>query len=431
MIRLIFGKNFNQDKKMISKPNYFNLTAGTHRTSDEVSKIIDDFPLIDNYISFIDALQKESYKRVAGIYEIQIDNDIIYVFKKDNYEYVKFIMKYKPENAELLTLTKDLFKLNGKNTTYLSISRENNFNILGPCEVLRVIYAYTNVKANGEEPFVKFKHRSKNGKIRDIIAPHEDVKGSLRPLNVFLQNVYDNRNDIQIAYKRGKCVKDGALKHKDNQYVFNMDLKDFYPSCKRELVQKYTNFLFRSVFNRDLLEEKFLEVILIDDGLFIGSPISGTLANAILSKTIMYLNMICKKYDVVLSVYADDISFSSKRFISEDFVMGMFNEAFIKYGLDSYFKINSKKSLGYSGSRRKVTGVSINDKNEVTVPRRYYRELRVLLDKLDKGDNSINVQQLKGKIAYALMIDDTGKIINYLKKYKSTVQHFSLYSGNL
>lgn len=434
MIRLIFKKIFSEDTN--TKFPYLRLrhtSRSDAKSSEETMEKLDTFDSIDNYNEFLDKLKEESSRRVSAVYEVSLDNDTIYLFKRSNgHDIVKFILKYHPENNQLLNLTKVILKLGGsKKSTYLLSSPDNNFNLIGPAEVLRVLYSYHNILAKGEIPFLKFKLTSKNGKVRDIIAPHDEIKSSLRQLNTIFQKVYDSRNDIQVAYKKGNSVKTGAVMHKDNKYVFNMDLKDFYPSCKKELVEKYTNFLFKNAYNRDYIEKEFLNIILIDNGLFIGSPISGTLANAILSKTIMYLNSMCKKHNVILSVYADDISFSSKKFIGEDFVMGMFNEAFIKYGLDSYFTINSKKSLGYSGSRRKITGLSINDNNQVTIPRKYYRELRVTLDKLHKGDNSIDIQRLRGKIAYALMVDDSGKVLNYLKKFKDTVEQFSLYSGEL
>ena len=434
MIRLIFKQTFSEDTDI--KFPYLRLMRTSRsdaKSSEETIKKLDAFNSINNYNEFLNKLKEESSRRVSAIYEVSLDNDTIYLFKRSNSnDMAKFILKYHPENNQLLNLTKIILKLDdSKKSTYLISSPDNNFNLIAPAEVLRVLYSYNNILAKGEIPFLKFKLTSKNGKVRDIVAPHDEIKSSLRQLNTVFQKVYDSRNNIQVAYKKGNSVKTGALMHKDNKYVFNMDLKDFYPSCKKELVEKYINFLFKNAYNRDYIEKEFLNIILINDGLFIGSPISGTLANAILSKTIMYLNAMCKKYNVTLSVYADDISFSSEKFISEDFVMGMFNEAFIKYGLDSYFTINSKKSLGYSGSRRKITGLSINDSNQVTVPRKYYRELRVTLDKLHKGDNSINIQKLRGKIAYALMVDDSGKVLNYLKKFKDTVEQFSLYSGEL
>lgn len=432
MIRLIFNLGFSF--KDPTDNTYLESYSKKYFVETDITRLF-NIPAISNYRDFLEIIRNETKERLASEYEFQIERNekTIYLFKRTTKSNaVKFITKYKPESDIMLDFVLKLLRLNTKDSTRIFKSSESYFNLVGPIEVLYVLFSKYAILSKNEELFSSFKLKSKNGKVRDIIAPHEDIKSTLQTLNSFLQSVYDSRNEeIQIAYKKGKNVKTGALKHKDNKYVFNMDLKDFYPSCKRELVSKFTSFLFRYCFNKKFIEQEFLDTILIDDGLFIGSPISGTLANAILSRTIGYLNNLCKKHNVTLTVYADDISFSSDKFISEKFVMGMFNEAFIKYGLDSYFTINNKKSLGYSGCRRKITGVAINDDNEVTIPRKYYRDLRVQLSHLATGDMNINIQKLRGKIAYALMIDDTGKVLRYLKKFESTVRQFSLYSGNL
>ena len=47
----------------------------------------------------------------------------------------------------------------------------------------------------------------------------------------------------RLHIRKGKNVKDGAKLHADKKYVFNIDLKDFYPSCKKkEIVKKIYRF---------------------------------------------------------------------------------------------------------------------------------------------------------------------------------------------
>ena len=95
-------------------------------------------------------------------------------------------------------------------------------------------------------------------------APNDEIKVPLQHLNHLLQSVYDKRNiDFQVAYKKGKSVYDNAKIHEGNKYVFNIDLKDFYPSCKRDLVRKYISFLFNGALNKSELIETFLDIILI------------------------------------------------------------------------------------------------------------------------------------------------------------------------
>lgn len=207
-----------------------------------------------------------------------------------------------------------------------------------------------------------------------------------------------------------------------------MDLKDFFPSCTIDKISRVMEFFFNSSGNRDYLEKEFYECTTKDNHLFIGSPVSGTIANAITSNAFNYLNNICKKYDISLSVFADDITFSSNKFISSKFVGSLIEEAFKAYKLDSTFKINDQKSVGFSGCHRKVTGVSINENNKITISQKYFKQIRTEVHHLSLGDMSIDVNKLRGKIAYATMLDDSGKLYRYLKKFEPTVKQFSLCS---
>ena len=51
-----------------------------------------------------------------------------------------------------------------------------------------------------------------------------------------------------------------------------------------------------------------------------------------------------------------------------------------------------------------------------------------MIEHLARGDNSVNVRKLQGKVAYATMVDDSGKVYYYLKKFKSTVKKYKLCS---
>lgn len=424
----ICGINFFVDKHTLK------MIYSRSNNASSNDALLTSISSVTKYTDFLDEIEKERKNFFPAVYSLKyFDSEkTVYLFKLSiSCEAAEVVFKYTPESQEFLDLTLNLFGLTDGKTEISFVKSSENYNTLGISNlVLRVIYARKDIESSGEEVFSKFKLTSKNGKVRDIIAPHDKIKVELQKMNRLLQKVYDNRNrGVQVAYKRGMSVKTNACRHKNHKYVFNIDIKDFFPSCSRDLVRKYTNFLFKGNINRDYVEEEFLNTILIDDALFIGSPISGTLANAILSGSITYLNRICKKYGMTVSVYADDISFSSNKFITKEYIYDMIAHVFEKYELDSSFKINESKSVGFSGSRRKITGVAINDKNELTIPRRYYRELRSKIANLANGDLSINIEKLRGKIAYATMIDDSGKVKKYLKKYEPTVKKYNLYSG--
>lgn len=383
----------------------------------------------NNYKEFIEFLRKEASYRINSFYYFFLNEDEFYIFRGGHFE-IELLFRYKPEYPGLLEYLKKILVLSDtKKYTIVSTNSRNRYSIIAPWQVVDVLLTKEYIKCIGEESFHSFRLKSKNGKIRDIVAPHEKIKASLRELNALLQKVYDRRNaKVQVAYKKGKSVVSGAKPHKQDKYVFNLDIHDFYPSCKKELVKHYVDFLFSYSMNRAFIEEDFLDTITIDGGLFIGSPISGTLANAIISNPVSFMNNICEKYGMTVTVYADDISFSSSKRISKKFAEGIFTAAFEKYGLAQYFKINEKKSIGFSGCHRKITGVSINENNVLTVPTRYFRQLRTEIEHLANSKSNVNIEKLRGKIAYATMLDESGKVYRYLKKFSETVKAYSLCS---
>lgn len=383
--------------------------------------------IVKSYKDVLEALKQQQKREIPILYFNVIVSDYLVVFKQEFLLDEKILLSYKFENKNIENVFRTLLGNNGY--SFSIASYKNKFNWIGTSEALEVMLVSAMLDANNITKFEKHHKKKKNGKVRIYYAPNDEIKEALRNLNTVLQRAYDNRNnEFQVAYKKGKSVYDNAKIHKDKKFVFNIDLKDFYPSCKRELVAKYIDFLFKGAPNKDETINAFLDIILIDDGLFIGNPISGCLANTILSKTVAYIRNTCKKHDMEFSIYADDMSFSSDKFIYEDYIKSMFADAFTTYGLDQYFTLNNEKSIGYSGCNRKVTGVSINQNNDITVSRRYYRTLRTTIAHLAKGDCNMDINKLRGKIAYATMIDDSGKIYRYLSKFRNTVDKYKLCS---
>jgi len=396
---------------------------------------------VTNYKQFLYEIEKYLKKTIITKFLlITSDTDLFVLYSpfciynssaSDKGILYKTLCIYHYENDGMRDFTKSIFKIDGEvNATEFFSTPANFFSFGVNIRILEVIYASKEIELAGEKLYTFFQKPKKSGGMRQITVPNPKIIPPLQKLNALLQKAYDKRNsEFQIAYKKKKNVKTGALLHKDMKYVYNLDLHDFYPSCKKEIVTRYTDFLFANSYNRYFVEEEFFKVIFINDALFIGSPISGTLANAVISLPVKYLYNLCKKkFNMNVSVYADDITLSSNKFITKQFADQLVKEAFSKYGLVDYFSLNEKKEVGFTGCNRKVTGVSINNNNQVTIPRRYYRDLRVKICHLANGDTNINIQELRGKLAYATMIDDSGKVYNYLMKYLSTVKKYNLCS---
>jgi hypothetical protein len=386
--------------------------------------------LTTNYRDFLSLIIKETSEKIEkAYYVIMSDDHVLLAVSEPNTEAIVRSF-YKVESKEILELLKRLLAIDNGSGKVIIGNINNDFNFLTSKTILSVLFTAADIRSRGESLYREFKIKSKNGKVRNIVAPHDDIKKELQNLNGVLQYIFDKINsDFQIAYKKNKSIADNAEIHKNKKFVYNVDLKDFYPSCKRELVKKYVSFFFKNSFNGENTEKEFLDIILHNDALFIGSPISGTLANVIISRPANYIRNIAHKFSMEFSVYADDMTFSSDRYISRKVVENIFSLAFSKYNLENYFTLNEKKFHGMSNNRRRITGVTINHLDQTTVSRGYYRDLRVKIHKLSIGvSEGINLQKLRGKIAFALMIDGSKKIGNLLNKFMPTIKTYHLVS---
>ena len=376
------------------------------------------------------------FNKQDAIHVVELTDTDMAIFKADEaFNKTTEILRYTYECDNIKNFFKDLLMgsdatLSSTPASFTVFSNVNNhYQFLVNYLVLDLILTAEMLKHKGQVLNREFKLKTKN-KVRDIIAPADELKIILQDINKVLQRTYDKRNEtFQVAYKSGKCIKDNAAPHLKHKYVFKIDLHDFFPSCKREYVEKYIQFLFKNSINSAFVKEKFLEIILHNDALFIGSPISGTLANAIISKPVFYIKNICNQFNMEFTVYADDMTFSSDKFIYKDFIIDMFNRAFMRYNMENDFSLNEKKCYGVSECHRSVTGVVINHKNELTCHRHVYQDIRQTLHQLSYDDTShLNYNKLKGQIAFMSMLDESGKLKTLLTKYKNTVLKYKLVS---
>jgi hypothetical protein len=201
----------------------------------------------------------------------------------------------------------------------------------------------------------------------------------------------------------GKCIVDNAKIHVGQNYVYNIDLKDFFPSIDKSRVW---GRLLVSPFNLNSSPErkKIANMIAgiscttmeverwIDNDwrkvkasvLPQGAPTSPTLTNSICERLDKKLSGVAKRFGLNYTRYADDITFSSKHntYVPNNskpekiFEPGStFDIEIRKIITEQNFHVKeSKVRLQKEGYRQEVTGLIVNDK--VNVTRRYIKQLR-------------------------------------------------------
>lgn len=283
--------------------------------------------------------------------------------------------------------------------------------------------------------YTKFEIKKKTGGTRIINAPNEGLKSILKVLNVVFQQIYEPQTTA-VGFTPNKSVVDGAKCHIEKNYVYNIDLKDFFHSFNQKKL-KYA--LMKPPFNlRGEQRERiafFISCLCthpfeingeVKNVLPQGSPTSPFITNFLCEKLDARLNGLAKRFGCNYSRYADDISFSNNKnvFTDNEFLTEL--KRIIEE--NQKLEINEKKTrlLPKNGKvRQEVTGLTVNKK--VNVRRSYTKELRMLIyywetygyekaQNIYKSYLKINYTE-KGKETFNLKNVILGKLL-YMKMVK-------------
>lgn len=251
---------------------------------------------------------------------------------------------------------------------------------------LKQITYYCNPRRTSIRRYINFTIPKKSGGERVISAPVRGLKSILFSLNTMLQALYEP-SPYAMGFAPGRSVVDNAKKHIGQRYLYNIDLKDFFPSIDKSRVWKR---LTLPPFNFD---SKIADIIaglctmhIEENGkdrfvLPQGAPTSPILTNAICDTLDRRLAAVARRFGLRYSRYADDITFSSMHYVYSE--NGAFITALKDVIASQNFTINEKKSrLQILGKRQEVTGIIVSDK--INVSRKYAREIKTVLHIWDK-----------------------------------------------
>jgi RNA-directed DNA polymerase len=233
-----------------------------------------------------------------------------------------------------------------------------------------------------EDRYVNFDIPKKSGKEpRHISAPVNGLKSILTFLNHIFQALYDE-NDCAYGFVPGRSVVDNARNHVGQNYVYNIDLKDFFTSIEQYRIWSLMQLPPYNL-NKDVASViTGLCCMKIQDGdktkfvLPQGAPTSPMLTNIVCEQLDHRLEGLAKRFGLHYSRYADDITFSSMHNVYQresDFIKELH-----RIIAAQRLTINEDKTrLQKRGSRQEVTGITVCEKTNVA--RKYYRELRSIL----------------------------------------------------
>ena len=272
--------------------------------------------------------------------------------------------------------------------------------------------------------YKKFQIPKKNGGTREISAPITSLKLLQKAISVIFTAVF-NPHHCATGFIFQKNIVHNARVHINKGFIYNIDLKNFFPSTDFRRVK---TVLGLEPFNLSGEKEPLAFLIAnlcCENGVLPqGAPTSPILTNIVCQRLDRKLFRLSKEAGCKYSRYADDITFSSNKDI--------FNEGFadkIENVLKGEkYKINEAKvRLQSWKSRQEVTGLTVNKK--VNINQSYMGYTRLLLHVWENFGYEFAQKRLNADIDKALIQSVTSKRKSLGNVLKGRIDFISMVRG--
>lgn len=262
-------------------------------------------------------------------------------------------------------------------------SRQDVANLLEVSDKQLVYHLYIEFP---RKKYTTFAIPKKSGGSREILAPDSALKIIQQKLNQVLQAAYEPKPSVH-GFVEGRSIVSNAKVHARRRHIFNVDLKDFFPSINFGRVR---GMFMAPPYNRNAIVATVLaQICCFNNHLPQGAPTSPTVSNMICARMDAQLQQLAKRHKCTYTRYADDITFSTTRRLLPSAIATISNETGrVEVGDElasiirsNGFEINERKvRLLGRGRRQEVTGLVTN--LFPNVQRRYVRQIRAILHAL-------------------------------------------------
>lgn len=238
---------------------------------------------------------------------------------------------------------------------------------------------YCNINKRRASSYHSFEIPKKSGGTRKISSPCGTLMAIQECLNEIFKVMYLPSAPV-MGFVPGRSIVTNAAEHVNMNYVFNLDLKDFFSSIHQARIWKILQLPPFS-FNRPIASmiaglccntnSTTGESVLPQ-----GAPTSPILTNLICRNLDRRLSGLAKRFGATYTRYADDITFSSINNIYDE--GKAFRNELSRIICEQGFEINHKKTrLQSKVERQEVTGLIVNEK--VNISRNYIRDIQSLM----------------------------------------------------
>ncbi|MDG6400929.1 reverse transcriptase domain-containing protein [Pseudomonas quasicaspiana] len=220
---------------------------------------------------------------------------------------------------------------------------------------------------NNVRNYKNFQIKKKNGNSRSIHAPKKVLKALQRNMADYLTTLHTPKPSSH-GFLIERSIKSNSIPHAGKEYVFNIDLEDFFESIHFGRVK---NLFMSRPFNAPHNVAVVLAQLCCYDGkLAMGAPTSPIISNMICRKLDSQLQLLAAGKNCYYTRYADDITFSftsSKKLLPSDIVqiteggVGVPGGALLSIIERNGFRVNPTKTrLRHRSQRQIVTGLTVN-----------------------------------------------------------------------
>lgn len=236
----------------------------------------------------------------------------------------------------------------------------------------------------------------KGKKQREIFAPRVALKVIQKWIGHYL-SIAITLDDHVYGFVYGKSAPLAAQVHCNAEWVYSIDIKNFFPSTKKNQV---INSL-ESIGYSNNAAGVIASLCCYNNALAQGSPASPVLSNITFKKADKDLISISEKYGIRLTRYADDITFSGKGEPPLDLAKDI-KKLITDFG---WQVADDKEHMSQLPHRLKVHGLLVhNEKPRLT--KGYRNKIRAYRHMLEsKRIKEEDMNRIKGHINYANSVD--------------------------
>lgn len=252
-------------------------------------------------------------------------------------------------------------------------------------DILEIDYprlTYHLYKFPDNKKYKVFKISKPTGGERIISSPISSLKIIQQKLNHILLTVYKSKPQVH-SFSRGKSILTNAQAHLRQNNVFNIDLKDFFPSINFGRVRGM--FMGKPYFVGEDAATVLAQLCCFANQLPQGAPTSPIVSNMICAKLDSDLSALAETSKCFYTRYADDLTFSTYVRYPPEALWSISASGEVNVGEElksiikvNGFEVNEKKiRLRNKYSSQVVTGIKVN--RFPNVDRRYVRNIRAML----------------------------------------------------